>query len=125
MAKRADARTQPIRGIEAKAPIHARTPPILLTEPSRNSKLMSMEVRLKPETESRLNELASKSGRATDDLVEDAMAGYLAEVIEVRGMLDTRYDEIKSGRVKPIDGETFFENLRQREDELLKQRRPK
>ena len=86
---------------------------------------MSMEVRLKPETESRLNELASKSGRATDDLVEDAMASYLAEVIEVRGMLDSRYDEIKSGRVKPIDGETFFENLRQREDELLKQRPPK
>jgi len=48
-----------------------------------------MEVHLKPETESRLNELASKSGRATDDLVEDAMAGYLAEVIEVRGMLDS------------------------------------
>jgi predicted DNA-binding protein len=86
---------------------------------------MNMEVHFKPETESRLNELASKSGRATDDLVEDAMAGYLAEVIEVRGMLDSRYDEIKSGRVKPIDGETFFEKLRQREDELLKQHPPK
>jgi predicted DNA-binding protein len=29
-----------------------------------------MEIRLKPETESRLNELASKSGRRTDDLVK-------------------------------------------------------
>jgi predicted DNA-binding protein len=84
-----------------------------------------MEVRLKPETESRLNELASKSGRATDDLVEDAMAGYLVEVTEVRAMLDSRYDDIKSGRVKPIDGETFFEDLQQREVELLKQRRSK
>jgi hypothetical protein len=36
------------------------------------------------------------------------VAGYLAELIEVRGVLDSRYDEIKSGRVKPIDGETFF-----------------
>jgi len=60
--------------------------PIALTEPPRVFTLVIMEVHLKPETESRLNELASKSGRATDDLVEDAMAGYLAEVIEVRGM---------------------------------------
>ena len=36
-----------------------------------------MEVRLKPETESRLNELASQSGLPTDELVEDAMAVYL------------------------------------------------
>ena len=78
-----------------------------------------MEVRLKPETELRLNKLASQSGRPKDELVEDAMAGYLSEVSEVRAILDTRYDEIKSGRVKPIDGEAFFENLREREDELL------
>jgi predicted DNA-binding protein len=84
-----------------------------------------MEVHLKPETESRLNELASKSGRPTDDLVEDAMAGYLGEVAEVRNILDSRYDELKSGRVKPIEGETFFESLRQREEELLKRRPPK
>jgi hypothetical protein len=81
-----------------------------------------MEVHFKPETESHLAELASKSGRATDDLVEDALAGYLAEVAEVREMLDGRYDEIKSGRVRPIDGEAFFDNLRQRENELLAKR---
>jgi len=81
-----------------------------------------MEVHLKPETESRLNELASKSGRPTDELVEDAMASYLAEVAEVRNMLDNRYDDIKSGRVKPVDGEAFFEDLRQRESEPLKRR---
>ncbi|HEV2489726.1 MAG TPA: hypothetical protein VGT03_07955 [Candidatus Acidoferrales bacterium] len=84
-----------------------------------------MEVRFKPETQSRLNELASKSGRPTDDLVEDAMAGYLSEVAEVRGLLDNRYDDIKDARVKPVDGETLFEDLRQREDELLKRRPPK
>ncbi|MFI5126739.1 MAG: hypothetical protein ACHQJX_07915 [Candidatus Acidiferrales bacterium] len=81
-----------------------------------------MEVHLKPETESRLNELASKSGRPTDELVEDAMASYLAEVAEVRNMLDNRYDDIKSGRVKPVDGEAFFEDLRRREGEPLKRR---
>ncbi len=75
-----------------------------------------MEVHFKPETELRLNEFASKTGRATDELVEDALAGYLDEVAGVRGMLDGRYDEVKAGRVKPIDGEKFFEELRQRED---------
>jgi predicted DNA-binding protein len=84
-----------------------------------------MEVHLKPETESRLNELASRSGRATDELVEDAMAGYLAEVAEARNLLDSRYDDLKSGRAQPIDGETFFEDLRQREANLLKRRSPK
>jgi hypothetical protein len=44
------------------------------------------------------------------------MAGYLAEVVEVRNILDSRYDEVKSGRVKPIDGEAFFESLRQRDE---------
>jgi len=84
-----------------------------------------MEIRLKPETESRLNELASKSGRRTDDLVEDAMAAYLIEVAELRNMLDGRYDDIKSDRVKPIDGEAFFEDLRRRESKLFKRRSPK
>jgi predicted DNA-binding protein len=79
-----------------------------------------MEVRFKPETQSRLNELASKSGRATDDLVEDAMSAYLTEVAEVRSMLDSRYEGIKSGSVEPIDGEKFFEGLQKRESEMLK-----
>jgi hypothetical protein len=57
--------------------------------------------------------------------MEDAMAGYLQEVSEVRQVLDSRYDDIKSGRVKPVEGEVFFESLRQREDELLKNRPPK
>jgi len=81
-----------------------------------------MEVHFKPEAESRLTELASRSGRAPDDLVEDALAGYLAEVSEVREMLDGRYDEIRSGQVEPIDGEAFFDSLRQRENELLAKR---
>jgi predicted DNA-binding protein len=79
-----------------------------------------MEVHLKPETESRLNELASRSGLPTDDLMEDAMAGYLQEVTEVRQMLDSRYDDIKSGKVQLLDGEACFEALQQRETELLK-----
>jgi hypothetical protein len=74
-----------------------------------------MEIRFRPETELRLLELASKPGCPIDDLIEGALAGYLEEVVEVRSMLDSRYDEIKSGRVKPIDGKAFFESLRRRE----------
>jgi len=33
-------------------------------------------------------------------------------------MLDGRYEEVKKGRAKLIDGETFFDDLRRREDEL-------
>jgi len=81
-----------------------------------------MEVHFTPETESRLNELASQSARPADELVEDALAGYLEEAAQTREMLDRRYDDIKKGRVKPIDGEEFFEGLRQRERQMLKQR---
>jgi hypothetical protein len=40
-------------------------------------------------------------------------------------MLDNRYDELKSGKVRPIEGEVFFESLRQHGEELLKHRLPR
>jgi len=76
-----------------------------------------MEVKLKPETQSRLAELASKSGRAADELVEDALVGYLKEAADMRGMLDSRYDDIKSGRVKPIDGDDAARKLRRKSED--------
>ena len=82
-----------------------------------------MEVHVTPETAKKLNDLAAASGRAPEEIVEDVLAGYLDHVASVRETLDTRYDDLKSGRVKAIDGETFFETLRQGEDDLLKRRR--
>lgn len=81
-----------------------------------------MEVNLTPELEAKLDKLAAETGRAKSELVQDVVAGYLEELIHVREMLDSRYDDIKSGKVKPLDGEAFFESLRQREEELLKRR---
>ncbi len=75
-----------------------------------------MVVHLKPETESRLKELSETTGRAPDDLVEDAMAGYLAELAQMRSTLDNRYDEIKDGRVTPIDGDEAFKRIRARSE---------
>jgi predicted DNA-binding protein len=73
-----------------------------------------MDVHLRPETESRLQQLADKTGRPANELVEDAMAGYLQELGGVREMLDGRYDDLKTGRVKAVDGEKAFADLRRR-----------
>jgi predicted DNA-binding protein len=73
-----------------------------------------MEIHLRPETESRLHELAQQTGRAANDLVEDAMAGYLEELAKLRSTLDSRYEDLKSGRAKPIDGEEAFAELRRK-----------
>ena len=88
-------------------------------------KLTYMEVRLKAETESRLIDLAARTGRSVDDLVKDALVGYISEeteVAEFRDTIENRYDDFKSGRVKPVDGEAFFENLRLRGEDLLKKK---
>jgi hypothetical protein len=71
-----------------------------------------MEVHFTRETEKKLKDLSTQSGRGTDDLVEDAMAGDFDEVLQVREMLNSRYDDLKSGRVKPIDGEEAFARLK-------------
>jgi predicted transcriptional regulator len=76
-----------------------------------------MVVHLKSETESRLQELAATTGRAPEELIEDAMAGYLTELGQVRGILNDRYDEIKSGRVKPINGDDAFARLKSKSDD--------
>ncbi|HEV2350312.1 MAG TPA: hypothetical protein VG028_10755 [Terriglobia bacterium] len=79
---------------------------------------------MNPDLEKKLNALASVSGRRADELVEDAVAGLFDELAQAREMLDGRYDNLKSGKVKPIDGEQFFESLCRREDELLKKHSP-
>ena len=76
--------------------------------------LWHMEVHLTPDLEAKLNQLSAETGRAKEELVQDAMSGYLAELSQVRSTLDARYDDIKSGRVKPIDGENAFTRLRQK-----------
>ena len=83
-----------------------------------------MEVHFTPDVQAKLNALATETGRAAAEFVQDAMAGYFEELAQVRSMLDSRYDNIKSGKVKPMDGETFFDSLRQREEALLKKPSP-
>jgi hypothetical protein len=79
-----------------------------------------MEVHFAPDVQAKIDRLVAETGRSPETLLEDAMAGYAVELAETRNMLDSRYDSLKSGKVRPIDGEAFFESLRQREDEMLK-----
>jgi len=73
-----------------------------------------MEVHLTPDLEAKLNQLSAETGRAKEELVQDAMTGYFAELSQVRNMLDSRYDEIKDGKITPMDGEEAFARLRQK-----------
>ena len=71
-----------------------------------------MEIHFTPDVEKKLNDLAAQSGRGPDELLQDALAGYFDELVQTRDMLNSRYDELKSGRVKPIDGEEAFVRLK-------------
>jgi hypothetical protein len=42
------------------------------------------------------------------------MAGYLAELVQTRETLNSRYDDLKSGRVKPIPGDEVIARLREK-----------
>jgi hypothetical protein len=65
-----------------------------------------MEVHFHPETEKKLRDLAAQSGRGTpDEIVQDVVEGYFDELARTREMLNSRYDDLKSGRVKPIPGD--------------------
>ena len=86
--------------------------------------LKGMEMHFTPDVEAKLNALATETGRTAEEFVQDALARYVEELAQVRGMLDSRYDDIKSGQVQPIDGEAFLESLRQREEALLKKHAP-
>ena len=71
-----------------------------------------MEVHFAPDVEKKLNDLAAQSGRKADELLQDALAGYFDELACTRGMLNSRYDALKSGRVQPIDGEEAVARLK-------------
>ena len=58
-----------------------------------------------PDLQAKIDQLVIETGCTPDKLLEDAMAGYVPELGETRDMLDSRYDDLKRGRVKPIPGD--------------------
>lgn len=81
-----------------------------------------MEVHLTPELEAQLSQLAAQTGRPKDELVQDAMAGFFAELAEARQMLDSRYEEVHSGQVKPLDGDGVIAQFHQKSQERRRNR---
>jgi hypothetical protein len=73
-----------------------------------------MEVHFGSELQSKIERLVLETGRPANELVEDAMTGYFAELAATRESLDRRYDEVKSGRVQLIDGDEAYARLMKR-----------
>jgi predicted transcriptional regulator len=73
-----------------------------------------MEIRLKPDLAAKVEKLSAESGRPAGEIVEDAFAGYFDEIAEIRQMLDSRFDDLASGRVRPIPGEEAYKILKER-----------
>jgi predicted transcriptional regulator len=76
--------------------------------------MKTMEVHFTPDLQAKIDQLVIETGRAPDKLLEDAMAGYVAELVQTREMLNSRYDDLKSGRVKPIPGDEVIARLREK-----------
>ena len=73
-----------------------------------------MQVHLRPELQAKLDQWATETGRAADELVEEAMVGYFGELAELREMLDRRYDDLTSGSRRPITGAEALAVLREK-----------
>ena len=75
-----------------------------------------MEVHFRPEVQAKLEQMARESGRPSDELVGDAVAGYFDELAHTRETLDRRFDDLESGSVTPIDGEEAYRRLMEKTD---------
>ena len=73
-----------------------------------------MEVHFAPELQAKIDQLVIETGRSADKLLEDAIAGYVADLVQTREMLNSRYDDLKSGRVKPVSSDEVMTHLRKK-----------
>lgn len=62
----------------------------------------------------KLDRWVTETGRGPEELVEDAMAGYFDELAAAREMLKSRYDDLKSGRVKPVSRDEIVAHFREK-----------
>ena len=73
-----------------------------------------MVLSLEPALAAKVEQWSAETGRPATDLVEDAIAGYFNEIEDLRVMLNSRYDEIVSGAVQPLDGVEACRLIRER-----------
>jgi hypothetical protein len=73
-----------------------------------------MEVNFAPELQAKIDQSANETGCAPEKLIEDAMAGYFADLAQTREVLNSRYDDLKSGKVKPISSDEVKDHFREK-----------
>jgi hypothetical protein len=61
-----------------------------------------MEVHFTPDIQAQLDRFAAETCHSREELVQDAMAGYLDELAQVRDVADSRYDDIKKASVAVV-----------------------
>jgi len=71
-----------------------------------------MEIHFTPEIEKKLSSLAAQSGGVTvDELVQEVIEEYFGDLAHAREMLDRRYDDLESGRLKPVPADEVLARL--------------
>src|ERR1700735_5818219 len=73
-----------------------------------------MEVHFAPELQAKIDQWVMETGLPVEKLIEDALAGYVPELAQTREMLDSRYEDLKSGRVKPISRDEIITHFREK-----------
>jgi len=77
--------------------------------------LQGMEVHLNnPDIQAKIDRWVAETGRRPDELVEDAVAGYFEELNQTQEMLNSRFDDLKSGKVKPVSGDEVIVHFREK-----------
>jgi hypothetical protein len=67
-----------------------------------------------PDLQAKIDRWVAETGRHPDELAEDAVAGYFEELAQTREMLNSRYDDLKSGKVKPISRGDLVAHFREK-----------
>jgi len=77
-----------------------------------------MSLEIKPNQEAKIAALAAMTGRDKAQILEEVIDSYFDELNAVREMLDRRYDDFKSGRVKELTPEQLREDIERRKREF-------
>jgi len=76
--------------------------------------LKYMELHLSSDLAAKLNRLAAETGRPEDELIQEAMAGYFAELEHLREGLDNRYDDVKTDESNQSKVKRLLKHLRKK-----------
>ena len=82
-----------------------------------------MEVHFTSDLEKKLKALAAQSGRDADALVQDAVAGYIDEVADVRAHVEEGFLQAERGEL--IDGAQARREIQAHKDNWHQDRSPK